>query len=209
MAAVCKATPNEKTATATMRDFRRPILSARGAANRAPKKVPALRIDTISEDWVGVIAGKPLPSRCPVENWSSHHLMAMIPLIVLHVHCQRPQPSASLLSCDPESLPSIVSKQYASEGDEATDHDGRRRRPGHALGLPPRCHGDRHGVSAVPSSGPDGLAESIAQGISASTSPLLLPVLSMVVGGRVEESKRQRSGVEGIRFGCATQGLIG
>jgi hypothetical protein len=147
---------------------------------------------------VGVIAGKPLPSRCPVENWLSHHLIAMIPLIVLQVHCQRPPPSASLRPCDQESLPSIVSKQYASEGDETTDHDGRRRRPRHALWLPPCCHGDRHGVSAVPSSGPHGLAECIAPGVFASMSPsFLLPVLSMVVGCRVEESKRQRQRCRG------------
>ena len=66
--ATCKETPNAKTTTAIMSDFRRPILSPNGAANKAPKKVPALNIDTISDDCVGVIAGMPLSSVCPVEK---------------------------------------------------------------------------------------------------------------------------------------------
>lgn len=66
-----------------MRDFRRPILSAIGAAKSAPKKVPALRMETISDDCVGVIAGRSFSSVNPVENWLSHHRIAMMPLIVL------------------------------------------------------------------------------------------------------------------------------
>jgi hypothetical protein len=41
VAAVCSMTPNEKTQLDTIRDIRRPSLSAIGAAASAPKKVPA------------------------------------------------------------------------------------------------------------------------------------------------------------------------
>lgn len=74
-----------KTTTANMRDFRRPTLSPTGAASRAPKKVPALSIDTISDDCVGVMASRPSSSLLPVEKLSSHHRIAMMPLIVLEV----------------------------------------------------------------------------------------------------------------------------
>lgn len=40
-------TPKEKIPTAIIRDIRRPSLSPKGAARRAPKKVPALNIATI------------------------------------------------------------------------------------------------------------------------------------------------------------------
>jgi hypothetical protein len=49
VAAVCRMTPNENMIEETIRDQRRPIRSAIIAAPRAPKKVPAERIETISE----------------------------------------------------------------------------------------------------------------------------------------------------------------
>ena len=45
--ATCRATPQEKMAQAIMMDRRRPIQSARFPPKRAPKKVPADRIDVI------------------------------------------------------------------------------------------------------------------------------------------------------------------
>jgi hypothetical protein len=54
-------TPNENTMEETIRDQRRPIRSAIIAAPRAPKKVPAERIETISEVWEDVIAGCSTP----------------------------------------------------------------------------------------------------------------------------------------------------
>ena len=45
--AVCKMTPKQKTKVETIKPKRRPTVSANGAAPRAPKKVPAERMDTI------------------------------------------------------------------------------------------------------------------------------------------------------------------
>ena len=54
-----------------------------GAANRAPKKVPAESRETIMEDWEEVTSGRPsLGLTYPVENISRHFFMAKIPLIV-------------------------------------------------------------------------------------------------------------------------------
>jgi hypothetical protein len=48
--AVCKMRPRLKTSPAeAIRPHLRPIISAIGAARRAPKKVPADKIDTIKE----------------------------------------------------------------------------------------------------------------------------------------------------------------
>jgi len=47
VAAVCKMTPNAKTQDETIRAQRLPSRSAKGAAAKAPKKVPAERIETI------------------------------------------------------------------------------------------------------------------------------------------------------------------
>jgi hypothetical protein len=53
IAAVCIATPAQKTRQAAMIPIRRPRRSAIGAARSAPRKVPAERIETI-KDSVGV-----------------------------------------------------------------------------------------------------------------------------------------------------------
>ena len=49
-AAVCRMTPKIKTNDDRMRPKRRPAQSARGAAPRAPKKVPADNMETIVAD---------------------------------------------------------------------------------------------------------------------------------------------------------------
>lgn len=49
VAMVCRMTPNVNTTLWKIMAQRRPIMSATGALNRAPKKVPAERIETISE----------------------------------------------------------------------------------------------------------------------------------------------------------------
>jgi hypothetical protein len=55
--------------TEMIRGNRRPRLSPRGAARRAPKNVPALRIETIWEDCAGDTFGMPsVGSMYPVEN---------------------------------------------------------------------------------------------------------------------------------------------
>ena len=115
MEAVCIATPNEKISTATMRAFRRPILSPIGAASRAPKKVPALSIDTISDDCVGVMVSRPSSSLLPVEKLSSHHRIAIIPLIVLQdpksVHVPSPTIAHSAYPVSyPKSMPPNATK---------------------------------------------------------------------------------------------------
>jgi hypothetical protein len=50
VAAVCRMTPKINTIVETMRPKRRPIASATGAAVRAPKKVPADKMETMVAD---------------------------------------------------------------------------------------------------------------------------------------------------------------
>jgi hypothetical protein len=50
VAAVCKTTPKMNTTEDTIKASRLPSRSAIGAAKSAPKKVPAERIETISDD---------------------------------------------------------------------------------------------------------------------------------------------------------------
>lgn len=52
--AVCRMTPKLNTQHDTMRDQRLPSRSAIKAAPRAPKKVPAERIETMVEVWEAV-----------------------------------------------------------------------------------------------------------------------------------------------------------
>ena len=54
VAMVCRMTPKVKTTVETMRPSRRPRMSPVGEAVKAPKKVPAERMETISEDWLGL-----------------------------------------------------------------------------------------------------------------------------------------------------------
>jgi hypothetical protein len=53
-----------------------------GAAPRAPKKVPAERIETIADDWLDVTFSWPVLSRYPVEKVVAQYGIARIPLIV-------------------------------------------------------------------------------------------------------------------------------
>jgi hypothetical protein len=68
VAAVCKITPNMKTQQEKINDQRRPSLSAMGAAPRAPKNVPADRIETTSDCCDAVMFRWPVESLKPVEN---------------------------------------------------------------------------------------------------------------------------------------------
>lgn len=56
--AVWSETPNANIPIAIIRDGRRPSRSPAGAATRAPKNVPALKIDTIREDCEVVRLGR-------------------------------------------------------------------------------------------------------------------------------------------------------
>ncbi len=69
VAAVCKMTPKINTPQETIRDHLLPSLSAIGAAPRAPKNVPAERIETTSDCWEEVMFKCPVVSLYPVENW--------------------------------------------------------------------------------------------------------------------------------------------
>lgn len=62
MAAVWKITPKMKTQVEAMRARRRPMLSARNGELRAPKKVPAERMDTMAEVCDGDTLGLPCTS---------------------------------------------------------------------------------------------------------------------------------------------------
>ena len=53
--AVCRMTPKAKTHRPIQSAMRLPVQSATGAANRAPKSVPADRIDTIKDDSLEVM----------------------------------------------------------------------------------------------------------------------------------------------------------
>ena len=59
-AAVCMATPAEKMRTARTTDHLLPRKSAAGAAKRAPKKVPADKIETTRDCWDEVMAHTPV-----------------------------------------------------------------------------------------------------------------------------------------------------
>lgn len=82
VAAVCRMTPRVKTSVELMRLHRRPTKSATGAAPRAPKKVPADKMETIVADWDEVTVNWPWLFLYPVENKASQYGMARIPLIV-------------------------------------------------------------------------------------------------------------------------------
>ena len=58
--AVCMATPAEKPRTARTTDHLLPRKSAAGAAERAPTKVPADRIETMRDCWDEVMAHTPV-----------------------------------------------------------------------------------------------------------------------------------------------------
>lgn len=57
-------------------------MSPMGAADRAPKKVPAERIDTMADDWLDVMFGLPSLSVYPVEKVRSQYGIARMPLMV-------------------------------------------------------------------------------------------------------------------------------
>jgi len=97
VAAVCKTTPKMKTSVEAIRPNRRPKISATGAALRAPKNVPADRIETIVADCEAVMLRLPWPSIKPVEKVRSQNGMARMPLIVpvsylfvprFSIHCE-------------------------------------------------------------------------------------------------------------------------
>lgn len=62
VAAAWKATPRVKTPVEAINPHLRPMKSPMGAAPRAPKKVPADKIDTMAEDWLEVIVRLPSAS---------------------------------------------------------------------------------------------------------------------------------------------------
>lgn len=53
----CRTTPREKTRVPIMSEGFRPTWSPNGAAANAPKKFPALNIDTTADDCAGEILG--------------------------------------------------------------------------------------------------------------------------------------------------------
>lgn len=61
-----------------MRAHRRPRRSANGAADKAPKKVPAERMETMVDDWVEVISNWPFSSLWPVENSFNQYLTSLL-----------------------------------------------------------------------------------------------------------------------------------
>ena len=60
VAAVCMATPAQKMMTARTTDHRLPRKSAVGAASRAPKNVPADKMETTRDCWDEVMAQTPV-----------------------------------------------------------------------------------------------------------------------------------------------------
>lgn len=80
-AAICKITPTQKTTQDAMRPKRRPMVSAVGAAVKAPKKVPAERMETISALWLLLMYLTPA-ALVSVANWSIQAGMARMPPMV-------------------------------------------------------------------------------------------------------------------------------
>jgi len=123
VAAVCKMTPKIKTNVDATKPNRRPIRSAIGAAVRAPKNVPADRMETIVAVWEAVVFKWPVLSLYPVENLSCQYGIARMPLIV----------PVSYLSV--ESVICIlhdawwiiclnIPEEHPTKGDEHADQDG-------------------------------------------------------------------------------------
>src|SRR3982074_2214466 len=80
---VCKVTPRRKTWQGAIGRPRRPTRSGAGAAESAPKKVPAERMDTIKDFWLEVISGNRVTGLMnPVENLFFHCCIARMPLIL-------------------------------------------------------------------------------------------------------------------------------
>lgn len=63
---VCRTTPRLKTQVEIMRAGRRPKKSASRGEARAPKKVPADRMETMDDSWEVVMSRSPLELRKPV-----------------------------------------------------------------------------------------------------------------------------------------------
>jgi hypothetical protein len=81
--AVCKITPKLNTTRVTISPRLLPMKSASGAAARAPKNVPADKMETIKDDCPAVISGLFVSGFLkPVENVSSHAGIAMMPPMV-------------------------------------------------------------------------------------------------------------------------------
>ena len=70
VAAVWKITPRMKTQDEAISAQRRPIVSAMKGEAKAPKKVPADKMETMADDSDGVTSRWPLESRYPVEKRS-------------------------------------------------------------------------------------------------------------------------------------------
>jgi hypothetical protein len=80
--ATWRMTPKMKTKDEATSDRRRPMLSASKGDARAPKKVPAERMETTAEDWSGEMLGLPLVSVYPVEKSFCQKVISRIPEIV-------------------------------------------------------------------------------------------------------------------------------
>ena len=66
VATVCRMTPRLNTHVETMRPIRLPIESDKNGEARAPKNVPADRIETMADSCEGVTFGFPSGSTYPV-----------------------------------------------------------------------------------------------------------------------------------------------
>jgi len=66
--ATWRMTPRLNIQQETIKDQRRPILSAIKGENRAPKNVPAERMETTADDCEGVMSRWPLLLTYPVEK---------------------------------------------------------------------------------------------------------------------------------------------
>ena len=127
-----------------------------------------------------------------------------MPLIVLHVSTLVDGPLSRTCT---QSLPSIISKAYSSKRDECADHDRRRRRASHALGLspwpPPCAHGYRHCRGVAPSARRVVcIAQNVAS-VECPSSPAYRTWFEVVSSNAISV------GFESIRFDLATMGLIG
>jgi len=81
-ATVCKITPKQNTHRVIKSANLLPMKSAKGAAPRAPKNVPADNIETIKDDCPAVRAGLPFTSVKPVVKVASQLGIAMMPPMV-------------------------------------------------------------------------------------------------------------------------------
>jgi hypothetical protein len=136
---VWRTTPKIKIIVSHIRAHRRPRRSASGALVKAPRKVPAERIETITDCCEGETLRLPVESIYPVENRFFQYLDND------QVDAKEGRSQNSSLHGQYSTYrPCVVSEEYTTKGNEKTDNNGWDCRARHVSRLPKKL---KHGGS--------------------------------------------------------------